>query len=74
MTPARIGGFGALIAVGVIVLVIALVASQSGPCAQASQALRIATTDPDPANRATALTLYSVKKAECEEAGSTVGD
>lgn len=73
MTPARWGGF-AVAAIAVLVLLTTIYfANQSGPCAQAEQARVVALTSPSSQDRATALTLYYLKKAECEAAGGTVG-
>lgn len=73
MTPARWGGFAVLVIV-VVILATILLSAQGGACAQAKQAYTIAITSPDPQDRATALTLYYLKKGECEAAGGTVGE
>lgn len=73
MTPARWGGFAVLVIV-VVILATILLSDQGGACAQAKQAYTIAITSPDPQDRATALTLYYLKKGECEASGGTVGE
>lgn len=73
MTRARWGG----VAVGAIVVLVFLgsvyFAGRGGPCEEAEQARNIAFTSPNPEDRSAALTLYYLKKAECEASGGTVG-
>lgn len=63
-----------MLVIVVVILATILLSNQGGACAQAKQAYTIATTSPDPQDRATALTLYYLKKGECEAAGGTVGE
>lgn len=73
MTTARWGGIVAVGVAAALVLMIVLLEGRDGPCAQARQAYTTAVTSPDSTTRATALTLYYVKRAECEASGGTVG-
>lgn len=72
MSRARWGGTVALLIGGAVLLAIVLWTSQGGACEQARQARTIAVTSPVPQDRAAALSLYLVKKAECEAAGGSV--
>lgn len=66
---------GVIVVVGLFLafVIVAMIASGRGPCREAADAYLIANTAGTTEQQQTALTLYSLKKRECESGGGRVG-